>query len=363
MIYTYMKIGIIGTLLSGSHFLGQWLERDSTVQVIDEMDRADLIISVNSRQPFQNLNYTVPHTIPSRHNAMLEWDRVQTKEMFHELGIPTPKFQVFELEELLKQFNHFKQPFVVKFNRDNRFGLQTIIVTEDNCSWAYEYIKSSTWTCAHLFPGEQRNFLVEEYIPADREYSYHALFGDQNWQYFGSARDYKQRLDGDHGDNTPGMGAYCVTDIDHIVHEYADKIYHHLKKTDPYIGFIFLGILVSQGIPYVLEINIRSGDPEIQTIVPTIENDIAELLYLTATGKEIPKITCNTLRPVAISLWGAGILSNVPTDIVYSLCQKKAPYHGTVMAAKENVEQSRDILYTCLSGSGFSYRTDIGLLR
>ena len=72
MIYTYMKIGIIGTLLSGSHFLGQWLERDSTVQVVYEMDRADLIISVNSRQPFQNLNYTVPHTIPSRHNAMLE---------------------------------------------------------------------------------------------------------------------------------------------------------------------------------------------------------------------------------------------------------------------------------------------------
>jgi len=356
-----MKIGIIGTTLSGSHFLSQWLERYPNVKVFrgQEVDQADLIISVNSRQPFQTNTYTVPAIIPSRTNAMLEWDRVQTKEMFQKLGIPTPGFRVFVLDDLLDQFYSFAKPFVVKFNRDNKFGMQTIIVTKDNYESAFDYIKSSDWTCKQLFPNEQRNFLVEEYIPADREYSYHALFGQCNWQYFGSACDYKQN---DLGENTPGMGAYFTNDIDAVVHEYADKIYHYLKETDPYIGFIFLGILVSNGVPYVLEINIRSGDPEIQTIVPTINNDIAELLYLTATGKEIPKITFNSLKPVAISLWGSGTLPNVPSDIVYSRCQDKAPYHGTVTAIKESVEQSRNALYTYLAGSGFTYRTDIGLL-
>lgn len=356
-----MKIGIIGTTLSGSNFLSQWIERNPNMTVCQNPLDADLVVSVNSRQPFQPNTYTVPTIIPSQSNAMLEWDRVQTKTMFQELGIPTPGFKVFDLPQLLEHFYSFPQPFVVKFNRDNKFGMQTIIVDKDNYDWAYEYIKSSTWTCKHLFPNAERNFLIEEYIPADREYSYHALFGQQNWQYLGSARDYKRRLNNDLGENTPGMGAYFTNDIDAVVHEYADKIYHYLQKTDPYIGFMFLGILVSQGVPYVLEINIRSGDPEIQTIVPTIDNDLAELLYLTATGKEIPNIIHNNMKPVAISLWGEGVLDTIPMDIVYSQCKENAPYRGTVTAIKESVEESRNVLYTYLAGSGFTYRTDIGL--
>lgn len=353
-----MKIGIIGTLLSGADFLAQWIERDPNIQVVDPAE-ADLVVSVNSRQPFQNQTFTVPSIVPTRNNAMLEWDRVQTKTMFQELGIPTPDFQVFDLTTLLEKFDQFSCPFVVKFNRDNRFGMQTIVVTDSNRAQTYEYIKSSEWICAHLFPEAERNFLVEEYIPADREYSYHAIFGQQNWQYFGSACDYKQDS---HGNNTPGMGAYFTNTIDAVVDEYADKIYNYLKKTDPYIGFIFLGILVSQGVPYVLEINIRSGDPELQTIVPTIENSIPDLLYQTATGNQIPAIIRNNLKPVAISLWGEGQLPTVPTDIIYSRCRANAPYNGVVMAAKENVELSRNRLYTYLAGSGFTYRTDIGLL-
>lgn len=358
-----MKIGIIGTTLSGSHFLSQWLERDPNVTTCRgaDVEQADLIVSINSRQPFQPNTYSVPAIIPSCNNAMLEWDRVKTKNMLQTLDIPTPGFQVFELEELLNQFDSFDKPFVVKFNKDNRFGMQTIIVTNDNCAWAYEYIKSSTWTCEQLFPGQTRNFLVEQYTAADREYSYHALFGKHNWQYFGSARDYKRRLDNDLGDNTPGMGAYFTNDIDTVVHDYADKIYNYLKKTDPYIGFIFLGILVSQGIPYVLEINIRSGDPEIQTILPTVENGLAEMLYLTATGKPLPDIMHNNLKPVVVSLWGTGSLDALPNNIIFSRCQDRAPYYGTVTAITESVEQSCDQLYTYLSGSGFDYRTDIGL--
>jgi phosphoribosylamine--glycine ligase len=354
-----MKISIIGTFLSGSHFLSQWFERDPKIKVIRELDRADLVLSLNSRNALLNRELTVPHIAPTRTNAMLEWDRVYTKTMFQELGIPTPAFRVFGLTELLKRFNQFDRPFVIKFNRDNKFGMQTIIVTDDNYSWVYEYIQSSKWDYADLFLGEERNFLVEEYLPADREYSYHALFGRQNWRYFGSACDYKKSLD---GYNTPGMGSYFTDNIDTIVHDYTDKIYNYLKKTDPYIGIIFLGILVSNGIPYVLEINIRSGDPEIQTIVPAIENSFADLLYVTATGNEIPTITFNNLKPVSVSLWGEGSLPAPPEDVVYSLCKAEAPYHGTVTAIKESVEQSRNTLYTYLDGSGFTYRTDIGLL-
>lgn len=359
-----MKIGIIGTALSASHFLQQWFERYPNVEIErgNNLDNTNLIVSINSRQPFQNHTYKVPNIVPSRSNAMLEWDRVQTKTMFQELGIPTPSFRVFDLETLLAQFHSFAKPFVVKFNLDNKFGMQTIIVQDDNVNNLYDYIKSSTWTCEYLFPDQQRNFLVEEYVPADREYSYHALFGQQNWQYFGSARDYKRKSNNDLGDNTPGMGAYFTNNIDAVVHEYADKIYNYLKKNNPYVGFIFLGILVSRGVPYVLEINVRSGDPEIQTIVPTVENNIVNLLYLTATKKKIPVITHNNLEPVTVSLWDTGVLAPVPKDIVYSQCQPTAPYHGTVTAVGKSVEESAKQLYTYLEGSGFTYRTDIGLL-
>ena len=217
--------------------------------------------------------------------------------------IPSPSFspnsalRPYQVE-VVKQALHSK-----------RLLIKRKYLNEENYKTVYEDLFSILISGDHKITNIQRDtrLLIEEYVELKKEYSYHALFNKVNWQYFGAARDYKKQQEGDTGPNTVSMGAYSLVDVDPVVHEYADKIYNFLKaylqEDEYYKGFIFLGIGVDKNnVPMILEINTRSGDPELPVMLDTIDNNLTHLFYAASADIKIPEIKHNKKESVVVRI-------------------------------------------------------------
>jgi len=236
----------------------------------------------------------------------LEWSKIKGKKLLQSLNIPTPESKVTTIDNLLNTFNDIPRPFVIKFEEDWRAGFQTVVINDDNYEEEYaELLKYGRTRFSKSFGEFSEQLLtIEKFTLGSREYSYHAICNEKNWQYLGSARDYKKLKENDIGCNTASMGCYSPVDINPIVHEYMDKIFNKLKENGtPYIGIIYLGILEdAEGTPHVLEINTRPGDPEFQSILLTHKNNIANTLKQTALNQYIDKIEFNDQAGVSIRI-------------------------------------------------------------
>jgi phosphoribosylamine--glycine ligase len=296
--------------------------------------------------------------------------------MFKELNIPTADGFLVDGKELKETFYKYLRPFVVKLNYAYQYGRQTVIVNDGN----YEEVYQSLFTSGLYEIKETASIVVEEYVDLEREYSYHALFNFNNWRFFGAARDYKKLEDGDVGYNSVSCGAYSTQGVDEIVHEYADKIYNHFKKLNlNYRGFIFLGIGVRKdGTPIVLEINTRSGDPELQVMIECIDNDLASLFADASCDYKIPEIKFNGKQAVTVSLLNSHYdwtvpannipnLIDIPSNIVYSKDYfSDGLKHGVLTSVAETKEAASKQIYNYLNQQyigQYRYRTDIGILK
>lgn len=281
--------------------------------------------------------------LPSIQASRLEDDRLYAKKFLQSLDIPTAK--------LLSEVPSDK-PCVVKSNLDQD-GLQTVITTGGN------------WD----------NYLIEEYLTGP-EYSYHALLNDKCWKYLGSARDYKRVYDNDTGHNTIGMGSYSLKDrIDDVVHVYMDKIYNKLKSLNiEYVGVMYLGIMVVDGVPHVLEINTRIGDPEIQSIGETVVN-FTEMLLTAGRNEMIPDAVYTDTEAVTIKLMNVNygskhfeepkdLLGN--DDIKFYKPEDVSLTYGTLHATDKTRQSAANKIYLHLKDKNlgtYRYRNDIGLLE
>ena len=325
----------------------------------------------------------IPYLMPRPEHGLLEFSKIKTKKMLEKIGVPTPKYQILNLEEVLEYFKDIPRPFVLKYDQDWRYGLQTVVITDDNVDPEYEYICQQGNKRFTLNIGDfiNQQFIIEEFLKGSREYSYHALCNSTGWSYIGSARDYKKRFNGDQGFNTAGMGAYSLKDkINPIVHSYTEKILNHLKSEGmSYKGFLYLGIMEDQnGNPHVLEINTRAGDPEINTILSVIENDVLDLLYKTALNEKIDPVLFNSEESVAIRTVNKDydihkcnskrvFADNVPNDIIQSKNTGDPTVSNSVFTCTDDsVEEASNKLYNFLKDIDFkdyTYRTDIGYLK
>jgi len=241
----------------------------------------------------------IPVLMPTIENAYLEWSKVYGKLILNELNIPTTKYVVYSANELFDKFSTLHRPFVLKFDKDWRAGMQTIIVTDDNHIEIYEYLMKCGRTRNVKMFGEfvDQTFIVEEYIKGDREYSYHVVCNGNDIRYIGAARDYKKRYENDMGKNTTSMGCYSNVDIHDTVHEYARKIVKHRN----YIGILYLGIMVVDDKPIVLEINTRFGDPEFH-MLNLLDIDMGRLFYQAANSEEMMDIVFKDDTTVTIMI-------------------------------------------------------------
>ena len=374
--YTVLNVGTHGTLEE---------KRTRSLNLLDTID-ADLVITTTLNYQLWDkfrekvTNNKVTALLPGKNIAFLEWSKVIGKEVLASANIPTPSYTTYACNDLIDKFFDIPRPFVLKYDKDWRGGMKTIIITDEN--YQDEYVKLTTVGIKKYTPihgTEVENFVVEEFVQGVQEYSYHALVGKQNWIYLGSARDYKRRYENDIGYNTVGLGAYSPVEIDPVVHQYVDKILNLLKSRNvEYIGFLYLGVQQgADGIVRILEINVRPGCPEFTTILPLIASNMSDQLYNAVTGSKLSPIEHTDEHSVTVRLinkhyllerrydWKYPVLDNVPDDIEVVYGEEWYLLHAVLVARGKTRQEAADKIHNYLKTvdlGDYTYRTDIGYL-
>ena len=148
--------------------------------------------------------------------------------------------------------------------------------------------------CSKIFNGKfksSKKVVLEEFLEGE-EASYFIIVDDNNFKFFGTAQDHKRVYENDKGSNTGGMGAYSPAPI--ITKSLEKKIIKKIikptlkalkRKKNSYNGFLYVGLMIKNNEPYLIEYNIRMGDPECQVIIPRLKTDIVEIFNNTIKNK------------------------------------------------------------------------------
>ena len=214
---------------------------------------------------------------PNKIASQLEGSKIFTKKLCKKYNIPTAEFGIFEnADDSYRYINNAKHPLVIK--ADNlAAGKGVYICREKNES--YLAVKE-------IFDGKfgtAKNILFEEFLEGE-EMSYFIISDGEKFKYFGSAQDHKRVEEGDKGKNTGGMGAYSPSRL--FNEELEQKILEKIIKPTlkgindlgtKYKGFLYAGLMIVKDEPFLIEYNVRMGDPECQTILPLLDTDIIKI--------------------------------------------------------------------------------------
>ena len=215
---------------------------------------------------------------PDKISSQLEGSKIFTKKICERYKIPTAKFGVFENSiEAIAFLDNAQFPMVVK--ADGLASGKGVYICENKDS-ANNAIKE-------IFNGKfgiAKNILIEEFLVGE-EMSYFIISDGKEIKNFETAQDHKRVLEGDKGDNTGGMGAYSPSRLINQVLE--EKILNKIIKPtinalkemgSNYRGFLYAGLMIVNDEPYLIEYNVRMGDPECQTILPKLKSDLLEII-------------------------------------------------------------------------------------
>jgi len=215
---------------------------------------------------------------PDKISSQLEGSKIFTKKICERYKIPTAKFGVFENSvEAITFLDNTQFPLVVK--ADGLASGKGVYICENKDS-ANNAIKE-------IFNGKfgiAKNVLIEEFLVGE-EMSYFIISDGKEIKNFETAQDHKRVLEGDKGDNTGGMGAYSPSRLINQVLE--EKILNKIIKPtinalkemgSNYKGFLYAGLMIVNDEPYLIEYNVRMGDPECQTILPKLKSDLLEII-------------------------------------------------------------------------------------
>ena len=219
----------------------------------------------------------IPCFGPQELHAELEGSKLYAKKAMDAAGVPTAEYDVIDassdVQACLDARSH--EPWVIK--RDVLAGGKGVVVTE-NREEAVEFIQQSLHTDGHI--------LLERFLPGE-EASMLVVMDKSGYVCLPPSQDHKRAFDGDVGPNTGGMGAYCpapvVTDEIHnkVIQRIVEPMFSHLSSMEvPYRGVLYVGLMIDEhGDPYVVEFNVRFGDPECQVTLPLIDSDVGEILF------------------------------------------------------------------------------------
>ena len=214
---------------------------------------------------------------PEKLASQLEGSKIFTKKLCKKYNIPTAKFGIFQK---IKEANLFlknnKFPLVVK--ADGLAAGKGVYICED--------IKEAIKAVEEIFNGKfgvAKNILIEEFLSGE-EMSYFIISDGKNYKKFQTAQDHKRVLEGDKGKNTGGMGAYSPSrlinkDLDEkIIKKIIEPTLKGLKEmSTKFIGFLYAGLMIVDNEPYLIEYNVRMGDPECQTILPKLKTNLVDI--------------------------------------------------------------------------------------
>tara|TARA_A100001011_G_scaffold385276_1_gene459010 strand:- start:116 stop:1378 length:1263 start_codon:yes stop_codon:yes gene_type:complete len=222
---------------------------------------------------------------PNKYASKLEGSKAFVKSICKKYKIPTAKFKVCKNNNDIKEFlKESKMPLVVK--ADGLAAGKGVTI----CKTQRQIFKVSS----EIFKGKFKSsskLVLEEFLEGE-EASYFAIVDKKNFKFFGSAQDHKKVKEKDRGPNTGGMGAYSPAPIINkkleikIINKIIKPTLFALKKEKhPYTGFLYVGLMIKYGEPYLIEYNVRMGDPECQVIIPRLKTDILKIFEKTITNK------------------------------------------------------------------------------
>ena len=278
----YCIPGNAGTDLIAENVELDFYNYESLLQFIKE-NKIDLVI-VGPEKPLVDgvVDFLSKENIkvfgPNKKVSQLEGSKIFTKKICEKYNIPTAQFGVFRTAiEAYSYLKNANMPIVVK--ADGLAAGKGVYICED--------LESSNKAVQEIFNGKfglAEQVLIEEFLQGD-EMSYFVLSDGKIFKKFNTAQDHKRVGEGDIGKNTGGMGAYSPSNI--INDDLYKKIINQIIKPtlvaikdleEDYTGFLYAGLMVKNGNPYLIEYNVRMGDPECQTILPLLKSDFLDLI-------------------------------------------------------------------------------------
>ncbi len=244
--------------------------------------KADLVI-VGPEKPLVNgiVDYLESNNIkvfgPRKISSQLEGSKTFTKNICKKYNIPTANFGIFEKkEDAINFLKNSKFPIVIK--ADGLAAGKGVYISK-NLSEAIEAVNE-------VFDGKfgvAKKILVEEFLNGE-EMSFFIVCDGKNFKIFKTAQDHKRVNEGDEGKNTGGMGAYSPSGLinESLEVKIIDKIISPTLKAlqemgEKYKGFLYAGLMILDNEPFLIEYNVRMGDPECQTILPLLKTDLIDV--------------------------------------------------------------------------------------
>ena len=248
---------------------------------------------------------------PDKFAARLEGSKAFMKNLCKKNNIPTAKFGVFSnFDDASNFIKKNGAPIVVK--ADGLAAGKGVSV----CTSVEEALKNTKEILDGKFKSSNQ-VVLEEFLEGE-ELSYFVIVDENSYHFFGSAQDHKRVGEGDTGPNTGGMGAYSPAPI--LTNKLEEKIKKKIIEptlkamknlSHPYKGFLYVGLMICKSEPYLIEYNIRMGDPECQVLMMRLKTDLLEILDCATKNKlNNLKIEWATKSSITIVLCAKGYPSN-----------------------------------------------------
>ena len=281
---------------------------------------------------------------PDKYCSQLEGSKIFTKKICDKENIPTASFKIFEdIESSLEYLNKKSYPLVVK--ADGLAAGKGVYICKDY----NESLVATQEIFAGKF-GNAQSFLVEDYLEGE-EMSYFIICDGDNYKFFGTAQDHKRVGEGDKGKNTGGMGCYSPSRL--FNSDLSEKI--NKKIINPtltaikdlgtsYKGFLYVGLMIKNNEPYLIEYNVRMGDPECQTIIPKLKSDLLDIILACIESKlDQIQIDWHDINSLCIVLCSKGYPDQYKKDMIIknltkiNLDQNQKIYHAGTKIKNEDI--------------------------
>ena len=215
---------------------------------------------------------------PNKYASKLEGSKAFMKNLCLKNKIPTAKFKICKNTKEVNNFlNKCNFPIVVK--ADGLAAGKGVTICNSK--------RKAMVVAIEILKGKfksSKKLVLEEFLEGE-EASYFLIVDNKSFKFFGTAQDHKRVYEKDKGPNTGGMGAYSPA---HIINKNVEiKITNKIinptllalkRKKNPYNGFLYVGLMIKGGEPYLIEYNVRMGDPECQVILPRLKTDFLKII-------------------------------------------------------------------------------------
>ena len=272
---------------AGTNSIAQNIDLDpmdfKEIKKFVQKNKIDIVI-VGPEQPLVNgiVDYLEKYDIkvfgPNKFASQLEGSKIFTKNLCEKYNIPTANFGVFNNSfDAIEFLDNCNLPIVIKADGLAAGKGVYICYNKNDAIFAIKEVFNGRF-------GFAKNILIEEFLDGE-EMSFFIISDGETYYKFGTAQDHKRVFEGDKGKNTGGMGAYSPSRLENeklnqkILNNIINPTLKGLKELGTtFKGFLYAGLMIVKGEPFLIEYNVRMGDPECQTILPKLKTDFTEVI-------------------------------------------------------------------------------------